>query len=130
MNMVLCDTDVMIEYLKGNEQTKETLNDIGAENIALSSITIMELYFGVLNKRELGKIKETVEKLEILHINESISKKAVELIEEYSKSYRLKIPDALIGATSLCHRIELFTYNIKDFRFIEGLKLYRKLLKD
>jgi len=28
--MVLCDTDVMIEYLKGNEQTKETLNDIGA----------------------------------------------------------------------------------------------------
>jgi len=30
VNMVLCDTDVMIEYLKGNEQTKETLNDIGA----------------------------------------------------------------------------------------------------
>jgi len=56
--MVLCDTDVMIEYLKGNEQTKETLNDIGAENIALSSITIMELYFGVLNKRELDKIKK------------------------------------------------------------------------
>jgi len=43
--MVLCDTDVMIEYLKGNEQTKETLNDIGAENIALSSITIYGALF-------------------------------------------------------------------------------------
>ena len=42
----------------------------------------------------------------------------------YSLSHKLSIPDALIAATALNYDIELYTYNIKDFRFIDGIKLY------
>jgi len=43
---------------------------------------------------------------------------------DYSLSHKLSIPDAIIAATALHYDIELYTYNTKDFRFIEGIKLY------
>ena len=46
------------------------------------------------------------------------------MIEKYSKSHGLHIPDALIASTSICSGMELLTYNVKDFKFIEGIKLY------
>jgi len=45
-------------------------------------------------------------------------------MEEYSLSHRLSIPDALIASTAIVNDLELFTLNLKDFRFIKGLKLY------
>ena len=33
------------------------LGNIGFETIAVSAITLMELYFGAMNKKEQGKIK-------------------------------------------------------------------------
>ncbi|MFZ1401047.1 MAG: PIN domain-containing protein [Candidatus Promineifilaceae bacterium] len=48
----------------------------------------------------------------------------LQLMETYSLSHKLSIPDALIAATALVHNLELFTLNIKDFRFIPGLTLF------
>ena len=123
--MILCDTDIFIEALKNNPQTVNTIRIIGFENIALSVITLMELYFGALNKKELAFIKKRLIKLEIIRISDEISEVALELIEKYSKSHKLHIPDALIAATAICHKFELLTYNIKDFIYIDGIRLYQ-----
>jgi predicted nucleic acid-binding protein len=56
--MILCDTDIFIEALKNNPQTVNAIRIIGFENIALSVITLMELYFSALNKKELAFIKK------------------------------------------------------------------------
>ena len=42
----------------------------------------------------------------------------------FSLNHSLAIPDALIAATALHHDVALYTFNIKDFRFIPGLKLH------
>ena len=42
-------------------------------------------------------------------------------METYSLSHKLTIPDALIAATAIVHDIELYSLNLKDFRFITGL---------
>lgn len=55
---ILCDTDVIIEYLKGNETIKKIFDKLEKANITLSAITLMELCYGALNKRELIKSKE------------------------------------------------------------------------
>jgi len=115
----------MIEFFKGNISVKNILeNDILPQNIALSSISIMELYFGAKNKKELILIKNFFSNFEILKLNEEITNISLDLIEIYSKSHCLKIPDALIAATSIYHKTLLFTYNKKDFNFIKELKLY------
>ena len=123
--MILCDTDIFIEALKNNSRAIGSLRNIGFENIALSAITLMELYFGAVSKQELTKIKNRLQQLKIIQINQVISEAATKLIEKYAKSHSLHIPDALIAATAICHRMELLTYNVKDFRFIEDIRLYR-----
>lgn len=125
--MILTDTDVFIEALKNNPNAIGPLREIGFENIALSAVTLMELYFGARNKRELGKIKSRLSTLHILQIDENISKTATQLVEEYAKSHGLQIPDALIAATAMCHRLDLLTFNVKDFKFIDGISLYQTI---
>jgi len=123
--MILCDTNVIIETLKGDEKTIKIMESIGLENIAISSVTVMELYFGALNKRELNKIKKHLKALNIVHFDSDVSGLAVSMIESYSKSHGLQIPDAIIAATALSLEIKLFTLNLKDFRYIDGLKLQK-----
>jgi predicted nucleic acid-binding protein len=123
--MILCDTNVIIETLKGDEKTIKIMESIGLENIAISSVTVMELYFGALNKRELNKIKKHLKALNIVHFDSDVSELAVSMIESYSKSHGLQIPDAIIAATALSLEIKLFTLNLKDFRYIDGLKLQK-----
>jgi tRNA(fMet)-specific endonuclease VapC len=62
--MVLCDTDIFIEAFKNNSLAINSLRIIGFGNIALSAVTLMELYFGALHKRELAKIKSRLKKIE------------------------------------------------------------------
>ena len=122
--MIILDTNIIIELFKGNVETKELLKNIDEEEFAISIITSMELYYGAINKRELNKIKKFLKSFNLLTINEEISKIALDLIEKYSKSHGLDIPDALIAATSLYYEVPLLTYNKKDFRYIEGLELF------
>ena len=121
--MILLDTNIIIELFKGNSETINLLESINEENFSISIITSMELYYGALNKRELNVIKKFLKNFELLPINEKISKISLDLIEKYSKSHGLEIPDALIAATAIYYDIPLLTYNRKDFKYIEKLKL-------
>lgn len=50
--MILCDTNIIIEFYKNNSQIISELRFIGQSNIAISAITKAELYFGTLNKAD------------------------------------------------------------------------------
>lgn len=62
--MILCDTDVIIEFYKENPQVIRNLRSIGEPNIAISIITSGELLYGALNKRELNQISKRHWKIE------------------------------------------------------------------
>jgi hypothetical protein len=122
--MILCDTNIIIELFKGDKSTIVHVEKTGIENISISVITEMELLFGELNNNESRKIKKYLSSLEIVHVDMIISETAVGLIEKYSKSHHLQIPDSIIAATSIVYGRELFTYNIKDFKYIKNVRLY------
>lgn len=123
--MILCDTDIIIELYRNNENIITELKSIGEENIAISVITAGELFYGALNKTELKQIERDVKCLDIKFVNEEISVLFYNLMVEYSSSHKISIPDALIAATSIVHRLELFTLNVKHFKYIKGIQLYR-----
>ncbi len=122
--LVLCDTDIIIEFYKDNQVISEALQQIKVENIAISSITAAELIYGALNKKELKQICKDIDSLKVISINQVINLKFIELMKKYSLSHKLKIPDSLIAATAIENNIKLFTLNKKDFTFIDGLELY------
>jgi len=122
--MVLCDTNILIEFYKNNIAIIQELHQIGSQNLAISVITRAELYYGAINKNELNRIQKHLDLLQNIHIDPPISEQFIQLMANYSLSHKLTIPDALIAATALANDLELYTLNIKDFRFIENLKLY------
>jgi hypothetical protein len=123
--MILCDTNILIEFYKDNDEVVNDLREIGLPNIAVSVVTVGEMYFGARDKRELLKIKKHLACLHQIAVDAEISMRFLSLLEVYALSNRLTLPDALIAATALHHGLSLYTLNIKDFRFIEGLSLYK-----
>jgi len=121
--MVLCDTNIFIHAFNGRQETIDQLQDIGLDQVALSVITLMELYQGMGNKVELAQMKRKIRYYDVVDIDIATSKLAANLVENYKLSHNLQIPDAIIAATSVIHQIPLYTYNIKDFAFIPGIKL-------
>ncbi|MEZ5535857.1 MAG: type II toxin-antitoxin system VapC family toxin [Thiolinea sp.] len=121
--MIVLDTNVLIEILKGNPGTLEIIGQLN-ETPAISTITAMELLYGALNKQELLQLEKFISHFEHLHLNEDISGIAFKLIRNYAKSHTLDIPDSLIAATAMYYKAALFSYNIKDFRFIPRLELH------
>ncbi len=125
--MILCDTNILIEFYKNNLRIVQELRKIGQNQLAISPITQAELYFGALNKAELKKIKQHLSLLQQFSLNASISNTFLQLMETYALSHKLSVPDALIASTALVNNVELYTLNAKDFGFISNVKLYQPL---
>lgn len=122
--IILCDTNIIIEFLKENSEVVRNITKIGNNSIYISTITAAELFFGALNKTELNYIKKRLSLLVNIPINEEISDIFENLMLNYSLSHKLAIPDALVAATALYYDIELYTFNLKDFKFIQGIRLF------
>jgi tRNA(fMet)-specific endonuclease VapC len=122
--VILCDTNILVEFYKNNSAIIKEMRLIGLNNLAISVITQAELYFGAINKTELNKIKKHLTLLRVYSIDTAVSAQFIRLMDTYSLSHKLSIPDALIASTALVNQLELYTLNSKDFRFITGLNLY------
>ena len=128
-SLVICDTDVLIDYFNTNQlrhsDTKIIIEEkISLNQVVISAITKMELLFGATNKTEINQIDKLTKRFGLLLVNDKITEKAMELMKTYRLSHGLAIPDALIAATAIITELEFFTYNQRDFKFITGLKLF------
>jgi len=121
----ILDTCILIDYLRGEPSVYDLLVKSKDIKLSMSTVTMMELMLGALNKREVNFIQKAFKAIEIIYINEDISKMAESLVIKYSKSHNLQIDDALIAATAMKTNEQLVTYNVSDFRYIPGVQLYK-----
>jgi predicted nucleic acid-binding protein len=126
--MILCDTNIFIELYKNNHVVTQTLRSIGVEKIAVSDVTIAELYYGAFNKTELHQIKNHLSSIHHFPLTETVSQTFLNLMESYALSHKISVPDALIAATALSNNVELYSLNLKDFRFIPDLNLFQPVM--
>jgi len=122
--MILCDTNILIEFYKGNQKILDALHRIGPAGMAVSVVTVGELFYGARDRRELSKIQVHLSLIQQVALDEDISTHFVNLLGKYALSHKLSVPDALIASTAISKDMPIYTLNIKDFRYIPGLKLY------
>ena len=67
----------MIELYKNNFVIIRELRKIGSNQIAISTITQAELYYGALNRSELQRIKKHLDRLETIAVDISVSKQFI-----------------------------------------------------
>jgi predicted nucleic acid-binding protein len=122
--IVLVDTDILIKVFRGDSNHRKHLNDITGR-IAISTVTVLELYQGVNSKRRKYDLEKQLRAYRILSVNEKISLRAVSFVKKYSPDKQLLPPDSLIAATAVEYGLELYTDNKIDFNFISGLRFYK-----
>ncbi len=119
----LIDTDVLIWYLRGNQNVYNLIHSL--DNFAISLVTHIELVQGMRDKKELKTLQNTLKNWEVktIYINEAISTKALFYVEEYFLSHSMQLADALIGATATEYGLTLITANDKHYKVINGLDI-------
>lgn len=127
---VICDTDVIIDYFDTRQSrhnlTKRILEEkIGLDNMMLSAISRMELMAGATTKRELVTLNKRLARFDTILIDPAITELSLSLLQPYKLSHGLALPDSLIAASAIKMELPLFTYNIRDFKFIAKIKLYK-----
>jgi len=120
----LIDTCIFVDYLRGNPKVYDVFTEDENVKLSMSSITMMELLAGAFNSKEVIYIQNAFKKINIVHINEGISKLALEYVVSYSKGHGLQMPDALIAATAVTMGMELITHNISEFYYIPKIQLH------
>jgi predicted nucleic acid-binding protein len=120
----LVDTDVLIWYLRGNQNAYDLIHSIG--EFAISAVTYMELGQGMRNKEELRNLKRALKqwRIKTIYMNTEISALALFYVEEYFLSHSMQLADALIGATCATHGMILYTANDKHYRVIKDLDIF------
>ena len=115
-NSFVLDTNIILYLLSGNKSIAELLDNT---QLYISFITQLELlgYFSI-SETEQAKIKEFLEECVIVDINEEIKRHTIQL----KQSYKIKLPDSIIAATSLFLEIPLLTAD-KEFNKIAELNL-------
>jgi len=119
----LIDTDVLIWYLRGNQNAYDLIH--GINEFCISSITYMELVQGMRNKDELRILQKTLKQWNVktIYLNEEISTRALFLVEEFFLSHSMELADSMIASTSLVYGMDLITANDKHYKFIKDLKI-------
>jgi len=125
--MLLLDTNILIDYLRGKQAAIEFIDCAGKPGFAVNTVIVLELYNGCLNKAELAKIRRLLNGFNHFELNEAIAQMATHIGHRFTLSHSVTAPDALIAATAMIYNLELRTANLKDFRMIPGLKVSNAL---
>jgi predicted nucleic acid-binding protein len=111
---LLLDSDVLVDHLRGHRRVVA-----GTDELHVSAISRAELFAG--RGTEERRIRRLLEPMMELPVDAAVAERGGRL----RRANFLRLPDALIAATALEHRLTLVTRNVRDFEAIRGLKLRR-----
>ncbi len=114
MSTILLDTDVLINFLRGNEKSRDFFLSIVDESIiCCSAIPVAEIYAG-MRLHEAAKTAELLDGLHIIDCTRQIAEKA-ESYKASIKSRQLDLDDCIIAATAFISNSVLATGNDKHY---------------
>lgn len=122
--MILLDTDILIDFSRGDETSIAVIAANESINtLAVSTVTVLEFLQGARDKREWQTCARSLLRFKHLPLTTEISLHAPLLFENYRLSHGLALGDCLIAATAITWNIPLLTKNQRDYRFINDLQL-------
>lgn len=112
MAKILVDSDVLVDHLRGHRRFVRA-----GDELHVSAITRAELFSG--RGAEERRIRRLLEPMVDLPVDAAVAERAGRI----RRSTSVRLPDALIAATAVEHRLTLVTRNDRDFAGIKGLKV-------
>jgi len=126
----LLDTDWAIQALAGKQLAVNPLTELISDGIAISWITVREIYEGVFGfpdpQSYFTPVRAFIELLQKLDLDDLTMERFAAIRADLRRRGQL-IPDfdLLTAATALRHDLTVLTYNLRHFSRIPALKLYK-----
>ena len=122
--MILIDSDVLIEHLRGNTDARDWLVQARRTSgpLAMSVISVTEIAGGMRSpeRREVMRLLGSMQRFEV---TEQVAWRAATLMREYRRSHSgIGLGDYLIAATTLTEGLELATLNVRHYPMFTALK--------
>ena len=126
----LVETDRAADWLNGQTEALELLKSLAADGLAISLISLGELYEGIYFGRDPVRdergLRSFLRFVDVLPLNQSIIKRFARIRGELRRQGQLiGDPDILIGATALYHGLIVITRNTRHFARIPGINIYQ-----
>ena len=127
--MVICDTNIIGKYLFKDPLVLRQINLLGGmKNIYITPIVYIEIIhwlssYQKFTREDRKEIKKFLDELKMLHLNKGISELSIEISK---KDNSLEPADILIGATGVYYDLPVYTHNLKHFKLIKGITLYKE----
>ena len=121
----LLDTNSVIALNKRHPELTARLRQSPPEQFALSSIVLMELYYGAYKSMKTTENLRNIEKLPfpVLPFTAEDAQRAGSIRTELERrGTPIGNFDLLIAAQTLSHRLTLITHNVREFSRIAGLQ--------
>ena len=126
----LVDTDWIIDHFRGDELITRKLEDIAPQGVAISIISLAEIYEGIFTSNDPAKSQQLLDEflapdLKVLGINEDICRVfGRERTNLRKKKQLIGDMDLLVASTALHYNLTVLTNNLKHFNTVEGLKTF------
>ncbi|MBN8650100.1 MAG: type II toxin-antitoxin system VapC family toxin [Cytophagales bacterium] len=117
----LIDSNSIIDYLNGilPEEGADLLRDVVNEVPVISFISKIEVLSFKSDEATELLLREFINSSSVIEITNDIIDATISI----RKERKIKVPDAIIGATALTLDLTLITRNTKDFNGIRDLRI-------
>lgn len=120
--MLLLDTDVMIDILRGYDPALQWLDTASEESIVLPGFVVMELIQGCENYNERDLLLRETEEFRITWPSSETSQQALVTFADVHFSHGTGLLDALIGQLAVALDTPLQTFNEVHYEPIPKLQ--------
>ncbi len=117
---LLIDTDVLIEYLRGQREAVEYIEGLTSD-LYLSVISVAELFAGIKGDEEERSLNQLLQAFVILPVTEKTARLGGLYRRDYGRSHGTGLADALIAATAEESGAGLATFNRRHFPMVSRI---------
>ena len=121
MTRVLVDTDIAVDYLRG-EQAAVAFVQKHETEISLSAVTVAKLFSGVRQGDETLKLEQFIRLFPVIPVDLEIAKTAGLHRRDFGPSHGTGLADGMIAATADLHALGLRTLNTRHYPMFRSLR--------
>lgn|GEM_PF-569415 len=124
-DLIVADTDAVIDFFTGREPLAAVVRElIKTERLAVTAVTVFELYAGVVGARRLRELERFFGRIPVLPMRAAEGEIAGRLYTRLkARGVTIGNQDLLIAATVIASGFSLLPRNTGHFGAVEGLKL-------
>ena len=123
--MILADTDVLIDYLKGIQPAAERIRSYAtSQSLCTSAVSCFELLSGADQGKQSEEVRRLASTLPVIPLDLECAARAAGVRRDLAaRGVPIGMGDSLIAGIALANGLQLFTRNRKHFEQVEGLRL-------